>query len=344
MKYCKCLLVFLFIVSCLASLFANTVPVVSNVNVAQRTDGSKLVDIWYSVTDADGDALSISLTISNDNGTTYTINPLLSNLSGEIGDGIIPGANKHIVWNAGAEGVNFNGSQFRLKVMATELADLLTGLIAYYPFNGNTNDISGNNYHATNYGASLTTDRFGSPNKAYNFDGADDWMDFPDTVFNPSEDYTIAFWIKNESASAVLFNRWFQSPAYEDRWTLYIDNDTILFNLGELAAYEPVANPSFCFTPLPRNQFSFVVFQKYNNNLKMTVNDLSTQAVLNGYELSHLNNATWDFTFSRWGFIGYPGATWIHFDGILDDIRFYNRPLTDYDINALYHQGGWNGN
>ncbi len=45
------------------------------------------------------------------------------------------------------------------------------GLVAYYPFNGNANDVSGNGYNGTVNGATLTTDRFGNPNSAYNFNG-----------------------------------------------------------------------------------------------------------------------------------------------------------------------------
>ena len=48
-------------------------------------------------------------------------------------------------------------------------ADLNDGLVAYYPFNGNANDESGNGYNGTVYGATLTYDRFGNPNSAYSF-------------------------------------------------------------------------------------------------------------------------------------------------------------------------------
>ena len=52
-------------------------------------------------------------------------------------------------------------------------ADLSDGLIAEYLFNGNANDTSGNNYHGTNYGASIVADRFGNSDSAYYFDGTD---------------------------------------------------------------------------------------------------------------------------------------------------------------------------
>ena len=40
------------------------------------------------------------------------------------------------------------------------------GLVAYYPFNGNANDASGNGHHATVNGARVSTDRFGNSDKS----------------------------------------------------------------------------------------------------------------------------------------------------------------------------------
>lgn len=50
-------------------------------------------------------------------------------------------------------------------------------LIAYYPFNGNADDATGNgNNGIPMNGVKLTTDRFGNPNSAYLFDGVDDYI------------------------------------------------------------------------------------------------------------------------------------------------------------------------
>jgi hypothetical protein len=59
-------------------------------------------------------------------------------------------------------------------------ADLASGLVAYYPFNGNAQDESGNNRDALLIdGAILTSDRFGQANRAYYFDGVDDSIELP---------------------------------------------------------------------------------------------------------------------------------------------------------------------
>ncbi len=44
------------------------------------------------------------------------------------------------------------------------------GFTVYYPFNGNANDESGNNLHASVHGATLTNDLHGHANSAYLFE------------------------------------------------------------------------------------------------------------------------------------------------------------------------------
>lgn len=75
-------------------------PVVSNVTASQRV-GTKLVDVYYNLADADGDAQLVQMQVSADGGLTYTI-PCVT-FSGHIGAGVTPGTGKHIVWNAGAD-------------------------------------------------------------------------------------------------------------------------------------------------------------------------------------------------------------------------------------------------
>jgi hypothetical protein len=50
-------------------------------------------------------------------------------------------------------------------------AGLSNGLVAYYPFNGNADDGSGNGNDGTVDGAIFAEDRFGNSSSAYSFDG-----------------------------------------------------------------------------------------------------------------------------------------------------------------------------
>jgi formylglycine-generating enzyme required for sulfatase activity len=92
-------------------------PVVSNVTSSQRA-GTKLVDITYTVEDADGDMLKIRLEISDDGGVTYQV-PAFS-LTGHIGDNITPGAGKKIVWDAKEDWDGEYSDKMRVKVIASD--------------------------------------------------------------------------------------------------------------------------------------------------------------------------------------------------------------------------------
>ena len=48
------------------------------------------------------------------------------------------------------------------------------GLVGWWPFNGNANDESGNGNNGSNNGATLTTDRNGVTNSAYNLPNLND--------------------------------------------------------------------------------------------------------------------------------------------------------------------------
>ena len=45
------------------------------------------------------------------------------------------------------------------------------GLVGWYPFNGNTNDESGNGNDGVNNGGILDSDKDGNPSSSYYFDG-----------------------------------------------------------------------------------------------------------------------------------------------------------------------------
>jgi hypothetical protein len=78
--------------------------------------------------------------------------------------------------------------------------DISSGLIAYYPFNGSTNDESGNGNHGTGYGVELTKDRLGKNNKAYYFSAAncDTRIEANINTQSIKTGFTISFWMKSD--------------------------------------------------------------------------------------------------------------------------------------------------
>lgn len=74
--------------------------------------------IYYDAADADGDALKIRVEISDNDGAKYSV-PALT-FTGDIGEGVTPGANKHIVWDAGTDWDGEYSDQMRVKIYAID--------------------------------------------------------------------------------------------------------------------------------------------------------------------------------------------------------------------------------
>ena len=73
-------------------------------------------------------------------------------------------------------------------------SDLTSGLVAWYPLDGNASDMSGKSRNGTIYGATETLDRHGKRNSAYSFDGKDDYIKINhDNAFN-SLPLTVSSW------------------------------------------------------------------------------------------------------------------------------------------------------
>src|SRR5690606_24338055 len=96
-----------------------------------------------------------------------------------------------------------NYSSISYNVMFTpqgDSIDLSGGLVAYYPFNGDALDHSGNDFHAEVFNATLDFDRKGFPNSAYAFDGQNDYLRVPHhPVLNFSNNFSISVWVKAQS-------------------------------------------------------------------------------------------------------------------------------------------------
>ena len=113
----------------LLTIAQNQDPVVENVSFTQRTDDSFIVDIYYDVNDADNDTMFVTMLVSNDAGSTFDFAAIT--ITGDVGDSIASGINKHIGWDFGKDHPNYSSDQIQIKIIArdgwgdaeTDLAD-----------------------------------------------------------------------------------------------------------------------------------------------------------------------------------------------------------------------------
>lgn len=104
------------LILCLAWFAGAQSGSVTATSVAQRTDGSGLVDVYFNLS-GDGTNYFIKLDVSFNAGSSYSaVNS--SYTSGDIGP-VNPGTNKHIVWNALHSHPNQNTANAKLQITAT---------------------------------------------------------------------------------------------------------------------------------------------------------------------------------------------------------------------------------
>lgn len=218
-----------------------------------------------------------------------------------------------------------------LSFAAVTNAGLNDGLVAYYPFNGNANDESGNRNNGRVYGATLTTDRGGSANSAYNFDGEDDYIRIPDSSsLDISNTITIAFWIKPKeqlyslpgTLGGIIVSK---EGAYEV--AMRKDDDAIRYGLWTVDEW--IWEPTGIVPKIDNWVFIAIT---YDGSQVTCYED----GVLKRQNTQTGLIRTTDLPLG----IGsrYYSDNWSNknFHGVIDDVCIYNRVLSQSEINELY--------
>ncbi|BBL74603.1 LamG domain-containing protein [Methylomagnum ishizawai] len=249
------------------------------------------------------------------------------------------------------------------------LADLNTGLIAYYPFNGNANDESGNGNNGVEYGGLTYTS--GKIGQAASFDGIDDFIEItPKGNVSAIGDFSIstwtylidfktqtAPWITNEKDRQYVFDGHGNSKTatYEDfnrpGFTLIYDGDSTTQEIHDGIEYGSAFSSNYLEQNTP-----FAIKGKWLHHVFIRKGD-KDYTYLDGklIKSSYANNVKKDTLLDMqhdW-FIGtslgnnpnYGGHCNCHFGfnysfyGLIDDMRIYGRALAASEIQTLYYQG-----
>jgi hypothetical protein len=201
------------------------------------------------------------------------------------------------------------------------------GLTLWLPFNGNANDASGNGYDITNHGAELTDDRNGNPDSAYHFDG-ESYIDLGTVTFGIEEinNFTISLWINvqdNIGDYDIIIKR--GEHAYPFSISLHSDNRIRTRVRPSGGSSDYFSSPEI----LNHNQWYHVALT-YGSGERINY--------INGNPEPDPDPPTGALSLeSASTYIGSsPNAADTNFNGIIDDVRIYNRALTESEILALY--------
>ena len=226
-------------------------------------------------------------------------------------------------------------------------ANLSDSLLVFYPFNGNANDESGNEHHGTVYGSSLTFDRFGNENQAYQFDGTNDYiaLDMHYESGNSIEKCTFVGWYKTSFSGSDYMSNWSFLDFDRSEWlNFYIraDNGKLAFSGadGINDNFDIYANTA---SNDGQWHMGVVIFDSENNVVKFYL-DGNLDGVVNYTNIQPITD-----TLTRYAFIGdgSEATTFngtrnnFNYEGAVDDIRFYNRILSEDEIHELYFQSNF---
>ncbi len=202
-----------------------------------------------------------------------------------------------------------------------------SGLVGWWPFNGNAIDESINTNDGVVNGATLTTDRFGNVNKAYGFDGLNDLINFPSIATNIIQNnLTISLWLNNTDNldHQTVFLR--QGANFTKTWILKMDNSNEIRVYNENSSYTFYTNPTTLF-----GTWYNLVVQISQNNIKIYINSVLIHTSSITLPLSWTNDLIYLGNSNGTGNQPYP------YYGKLDDIGIWNRALTQQEITNLYN-------
>ena len=202
------------------------------------------------------------------------------------------------------------------------------GLVAWYPFDGNASDMSGNGNHGTVNGATLGTDRHGVAGKAYSFDGVDDYIESTGDFVCPK--YSIGAWLRSQSDG--------------QRNIMTIKQVDSHYNTYLALEHYPV-DSSHRFRYLHRNPpgNSGGIDAYSTNSLNdgfwyyiNAIHDGSVNALfVNGEKVSEVSVTDSFSLVSGLLHVGVNNEN-RYFHGSIDDIRIYDRALSAEEIRLLY--------
>lgn len=217
------------------------------------------------------------------------------------------------------------------------------GLVGWWPFNGNANDLSGNGNNGVVNGATLTADRFGNSGQAYSFNGTNNYISISNnSQLNPNS-ITINLWLKanslptnlNEGAFSLV-SKWYNLSNCS---TL---SDAYILNLGKVNNNNEIISATNLYSQSTLYSNSNIIdYVNVWNNITFVHDNINGGKIyINGVLISSNNIVGNICSTSNNVFFGVTqnlGTFWRFLNGNLDDIGIWNRALTQQEITNLYN-------
>ena len=215
------------------------------------------------------------------------------------------------------------------------------GLVAYYPFNGNANDATGNGHNGQLFnGIQLASDRFGNPNSAYYFDGIDDYIKVIDNGAFSTPQFSLAIWFQTESnalqnlvgkrdfltsagSGGSQYQFFINYPPFPGIGSNIVSNTSTCSN-SSTSSYINTGN-IIC-----TNKWYFAVITFDGNRHRIYIDGVLVRDIPAGFTGMLACNS--DLRFGNWWNLDL-----ISFKGRMDDICWYNRAISQSEVDSIFN-------
>ncbi len=219
------------------------------------------------------------------------------------------------------------------------------GLIGYWSFTGNMLDMSGNAYNGTNHGATLSVDRFSNSNSAYYFNGVTNYIVLNNNlpIIN-SPQFTISAWAKMNGLGGGtksmnnIFEQRCDVASTNAKSTIHLTAEENTGKVSFLVRSSVNSSGTYIETTYPSKGYGtwhhYVGVLDASNTLRLYIDGVQVSQT----PYTQTGNFITDINYVDIGSYHYSGDFEGYFNGIIDEVRIYNRGLTPCEIYRLYSE------
>ncbi|MDB4409099.1 DUF4394 domain-containing protein, partial [Akkermansiaceae bacterium] len=207
---------------------------------------------------------------------------------------------------------------------------LNNGLVAYYPLNGDAQDLSGRGNDGNVVGGVVsTTDRTGTDSGALSFNGNNASIEIADNPsLRPTESWTVSAWVKPENLGIPYNERILDKGGSNGSgipgYALWYDADRKFSFLSTWGG--GVQGERLVSTTTVNSSDWYLVTGTYDGNTsRLYINGSLEASAQNEWE----NRSTNPLLIGRY----YNTSYWT---GSIDEVRIYNRALSEQEVTTLY--------
>jgi len=215
-------------------------------------------------------------------------------------------------------------------------AGLNDGLVAYYPFNGNAQDESGNGNDGTVHGAVFVD---GITGEGLQFDGVDDYANIPNSASINTSSFTVALWWNfivmdpNRGETLIEKRNGYASNRYKGNYIIQYASFASSPHTGPFlrVVIGDGSQEVECFKEnleLQEGKFYFIVATYDKSFLRLYLDAVEIAQIATAMTA---NVGDGDIN------IGSVPTSGHYTNGIIDQLYIYNRALSDSEIQMLYN-------